>query len=338
MVPELERLRTQTGTAFVPHSVRIGRSGARGFLDEPYIEAIHFSNKSCPMLTDPFADSFTNLETSRSEVSFFVDPEKPDCALPAQEKAFTYLNLNEQCGISVVPGEAVVGLTFEPRCMVVTLATASRRQLFDELLAAGRMLDDPLRVLVNYTIATENEPDVFASATNCQNSMQMHENYLLDRYLQDEFTELANVRTQLESKLGELDFAEFVNQNQRFFQPPSLPPPPPPPNHPPVGPGLAVQQYPPSPPTQVTYEVYVQQVNHDIAVLQARETALVAQIEGCTSFGGSRTHVCGLSAEEGPNPWIAKSGQPCRGNRTLSARYGDFCGYWDSEVNLSKLE
>ena len=146
LVPELDRLRGETGTAFIPHSVKIDRAGFYRFLDEPYIEAIHFSNKSCALINDPFLASFTTTNTSRSEVSFFVDGDKPDCALPAPGKAVTFLNLNEGCAQSVVAGEVVLGLTFEPRCMVVTIAPNSRKDLFDQLLAAGRALDDPLQV------------------------------------------------------------------------------------------------------------------------------------------------------------------------------------------------
>jgi hypothetical protein len=308
-----------------------------GFRDQPYIEAVHFSNKSCPFIADPFAASFTTTNDSRSEVSFFVDSELPECALPAPEKAFTFLNLNEQCARSVVGGENVIGLTFEPRCVVVTIATRSRRELFDQLLAAGRMLDDPLRSLVNYTTATELDPDVFAASTNCQNSMVMRENYLLDRVLQDEFTQLASVRAEMVSYQQEIEFADFVRDNTRFFQPPSLPPPPPPSPPPPGAPSEVVAVAPPNPPELVTYDVYVQQLNHELAVLQGRERALLNDIKGCESFGGSRTRVCGLSAVEGPNPWIAKNGQPCRGNATLSARFGDFCSYWDSDVRAPTL-
>ena len=299
---------------------------AGGFRDESYVEAIHFSNKSCPFIADPFQASFTTTDKSRSEVSFFVDSEKPDCALPAPEKAFTYLNLNEQCATSVVPGETVLGLTFEPRCMVVTLAAESRKVLFDQLLAAGRSLDDPLRVLVNYTIATENDPDVFAAFTNCQNSIVMDENYKLDRVLQDEFDELAQVRVEMEQYRGEIDFAEAVRDSGRFFQPPNLPPPPPPSPPPPGAPSQEVAVAPPNPPTQVTYDVYIRQLYDEIARREARERVLLTEIEGCESFGGSRTHVCGLSSVEGPSPWISKSGAPCRGNATKSARFGDFCG------------
>lgn len=165
LTPDLARLRGEGGTAFIPHSVKIGLAGVYGkaqcphfkypsltprphprteFRDQPYIEAVHFSNKSCPFSTDPFAASFTTTDNSRSEVSFFVDSELPECALPAPGKAFTFLNLNRQCARTVVGGEHVIGLSFEPRCVVVTLATRSRRELLDQLLVARRMLDDPL--------------------------------------------------------------------------------------------------------------------------------------------------------------------------------------------------
>jgi hypothetical protein len=307
------------------------------FRDEPYIEAIHFSNKSCPLIADPFQASFTTTNDSRSEVSFFVDSDLPECALPSPDKAFTYLNLNEQCARSVVAGETVLGITFEPRCMVVTIAADSRKALFDQLLAAGRPLDDPMRVLVNYTVATENNPDVFAASTNCQNSIVMNDNYQLDRVLQDEFSELAQVRLDIVRYQEEREFADLVRDQTRFFQPPSLPPPPPPSPPPPGPPSQEVAVAPPNPPTLVTYDVYVNQLNTEIARLQIRERVLLQEIEGCESFGGSRTHICGLSVVEGPNPWLAKDGTPCRGHATLSSRFGDFCGYWDSEVTKNHI-
>lgn len=191
------------------------------------------------------------------------------------------------------------------------------------------------RILVNYTVGTELDPDVFAASTNCQNSMVMHENYLLDRVLQDEFTEIARVRVEMASYQQKIEFADVMRDSTRFFQPPSLPPPPPPSPPPPGAPSQVVATAPPNPPTSFSYEVYVQQLNQELSVLQGRERALLNEIEGCESFGGSRTRVCGLSAVEGPNPWIAKNGQPCRGNTTLSARFGDFCSYWDSEVRAN---
>jgi len=143
LTDELPRLRGATGTAFIPHSIAIGLANSGSFRDESYIEAVRFTNKSCPLVQDRI-ESFTTTDISRSEVNFFVDSSKPDCALPSPGKAVTFFNLREECETSVLGGEAVLGLTFEPRCMVVTIAADSRRDLFDQLLAAGRPLDDPL--------------------------------------------------------------------------------------------------------------------------------------------------------------------------------------------------
>jgi len=187
---------------------------------------------------------------------------------------------------------------------------------------------------VNYTLATENNPDVFAASTNCQNSMVMDENYNLDRILQDEFDELAQIRVEVQQYRDEIEFAEDQRRSTRFFQPPEPPPPPPPSPPPPGAPQTEVALAPPAPPTQVTFDLYIRQLYDEIGRREARERALLVDIEGCLSFGGSRTHVCGLSSIEGPNPWISKSGAPCRGNFTKSARFGDFCSFWDSNYNV----
>jgi hypothetical protein len=74
---------------------------------------------------------------------------------------------------------------------------------------------------------------------------------------------------------------------------------------------------------------------HNYAILRAREATLVKEVSGCVGFGATaRDRICGLSAVEAPNPWVGKSNEKCRGFDTLSARYGDFCGYWDSRVRF----
>jgi hypothetical protein len=218
LVPELPRLRAG-GTAFIPHSVRIGLgAGSYAFRDEAYVESVFFSNKSCPISYNQFEDSFTTLNTSRSEVNFFENTDKPDCALPIPNVAFTYMQLNEQCGLSVVPGENVVGLTFEPRCLIIVIAPDSRRALFDQLMAAGRPLADPIQVLVNYTLATEDDPDVESANTNCQNSRVMKENYELDKILQDEFEELRQVREKRDKTVELRDFLEYAIDNRTYLR------------------------------------------------------------------------------------------------------------------------
>lgn len=150
--------------------------------------------QSCPISYDQFSDSFTGLNTSRSQVNFFVDPNKPECALPTPGEALQFVNLNEQCSRSVVEGEIVTGLTFEPRCLVIVIEPDSRRALFDELMQAGRPLDIPISVNVSYTVATELDPVVESASVNCQNSMVLLENYQRDQVLQDAFQRLAEAR------------------------------------------------------------------------------------------------------------------------------------------------
>lgn len=216
---DIARLR-QGGTAFVPHSVRIERTERFRFLDEPYIESIHFSEKACPHLPDDFQSAFPSNNLSRSEVSFFVDDARPDCALPIPGKGLTLLNLNEGCSRSVVPGERITGLTFEPLCMVVVIAPSSRKQLFDEMLAAGRALVEKLRVSVNYTVGLNPDPVVESIDANCQNSLLMSENHALDSVLQSKFSELERVREEIRKNREFSELLEWASDHQLFFQPP----------------------------------------------------------------------------------------------------------------------
>jgi hypothetical protein len=213
--------------------VRIGLAYEGSFRDAPYVEQVIFSNKvgvaakptpspllllltptfarlpqSCPISYDQFSDSFTGLNTSRSQVNFFVDPNKPECALPTPGEALQFVNLNEQCSRSVVEGEVITGLTFEPRCLVIVIEPDSRRALFDELMQAGRPLDEPLNLSVNYTVAIEQDPVVESASVNCHNSMVLLENYERDQVLQEAFQRLADARatvaraTELKAFLG----------------------------------------------------------------------------------------------------------------------------------------
>ena len=45
-------------------------------------------------------------------------------------------------------GEPQLGLRFEPRCLYVVITSNTRRDLFDELLEAKRIMSDPLNLTV----------------------------------------------------------------------------------------------------------------------------------------------------------------------------------------------
>lgn len=344
LTPDLARLRQNgdtNGTAFVPHSVRILRTGdSRAFLDEPYIEAIHFSQKACPYLPDTPVSEFSDPEfsnSSRSEVSFFANDEKPDCALPNRGRAVTFLNLDEQCAPSVVPGEHVIGLTFEPKCMVITIAPSSRKDLFDQLLAAGRPLDEKLRIEVSYTIALDANPSIESVTTNCQNSFVLYDNYLLDTTLQAQVDELAEVRANRTTAEEVLEFYQYLLDNRpasalrqslaAYSQQSAQV-------------AQAVANLPPSPPSAPSSESVVAFLNTEIVTYTLREAVLIEEIDECAGFGkvGTRDRPCGISSIEGPNPWLGKDGvSRCRGFDTRSTRLGDFCGFWDSTANIDAL-
>lgn len=323
LAPQLASLRRE-GTAFVPHAVRILNSRS-GYDDSILIESLVFSNRSCPVSSDQFADSFTELDTSRSEVNFDVKETLPNCALPRPGAGLQFLNLNEECATSVVANEVVSGLEFEPACLVAVVQPASRKALFDEMMATGRPLDEYLQVEVNYTVALEPDPIVASASANCQNSMILIENYARDRTLQLEFTELEEVRAARDTTQELRNFLEYALDNRRLFQSPSPPPPPPPP---PV-PALA----PPASPIQVTPTQRLAELQYQIDIYTARERALLAVIDECVNSVGTRELVCGLSTAAASDPWLSNTSEPCRGYATRSTRVGDYCGFWESEYN-----
>ena len=76
LAPILPALRRE-GTTFIPHSARIERSKNYGFWDEPYIEAIHVTSKSCPPASE--VPNFLTPDKSRAQVSYEIDPALTDC-------------------------------------------------------------------------------------------------------------------------------------------------------------------------------------------------------------------------------------------------------------------
>ena len=66
--PLLAELR-QEGTAFIPEAVRVMRTATGNFLDEPFIESVHFAKFGCPKMFDDGISSFAG-NTSRATVNF----------------------------------------------------------------------------------------------------------------------------------------------------------------------------------------------------------------------------------------------------------------------------
>jgi len=86
-------------------------------------------------------------------------------------------------------------------------------------------------------------------------------------------------------------------------------------------------------PAQVTFDEQTQQLEDQIAALEAREKELVELVSHCTMGSRAAGTTCGLAPDEAPDPWLAADGTPCRGYATRSTRQFDFCGYWGSDRN-----
>ena len=68
--PLLADIRGAKGTAWIPESARVLRSGAYTFLDEPYIEQIIVAKQGCPEMYDSGLNYQSNV--SRASVNFEV--------------------------------------------------------------------------------------------------------------------------------------------------------------------------------------------------------------------------------------------------------------------------
>ena len=66
---ELADVRGPRGTAFIPEGAKVLRSGFYKFFDEPFIQAVHFTEKNCPFMLDDGLNSFETNQ-SRSQVNF----------------------------------------------------------------------------------------------------------------------------------------------------------------------------------------------------------------------------------------------------------------------------
>ena len=217
------------------------------------------------------------------------------------EDGLNLLNLNGDCGVTVLPGELVDGIPFEPRCLVLVLAADSERDMFDAMMAAGRKMSDDFEIAVNFTVATGAAPDPKTVGTNCGNARVLLENYERDRVGQALQDELVSTRAQIDTQHELLAFWQHVQGSRAMLSidpatgavavlPPSPSPPPPPP---PVPVGA-----PPAPPEQVSNLVQTRRFEQRLRDLEARRDALVADLDGCFVPDRPSGVVCGLNSNE----------------------------------------
>ena len=139
--------------------------------------------------------SHTQHTVSRISATAHV---RPASGRPIPGEGITLLNTNEQCGRSVLAGEIMDGVFFEPKCLVIVVTSENQLRLFEEMVAAGRVMTDEFSITLNYTIGTHpTTPNVELVASNCMNSLVLEENYELDTILQAQFSELETLRDEV---------------------------------------------------------------------------------------------------------------------------------------------
>ena len=271
----------------------------------------------------PTTNEFDNTN-SRSIVTLGTVRGREECVEMDAEHSIAMFYRNKQCRNGRTEYEEFqehTPPTWEPRCVIILLATKSRADLRDQLVEQGRILVHPLRISVNYTTTLSEEPDHELAATNCALGRELEKLYehdkagqeLTDRYLQ----------LQEDLKVARKQFEVFnkIYMGLSVYRPPISPPPP-------AAPPAAIGA-PPAAPVQVSLGERNDQLRQRVDDLEVEVDEAAAAIQSCVP---SKDHICGRSSLAAPDPWISESGRPCSGNATREAIEGMYCGYWGSQV------
>lgn len=288
--------------------------------DTTFIEGLFLSDTHC-------ADGASQFDTTntRAYVAYGTVRGREDCVEIDPEHAVTIFYRNQFCRNGRTDYQEFAPhrpSAWQPRCMVLLIRPESRAALRDELIEAGRPLTKPARVLVLYTTATSDEPDLAVSSANCAVGRELqllHEHDLVGQAdadllirLQEELAKAIGARNSLSNFLDGLCASCFP------------PPPPSPPIPPPAG-----DNAPPAAPAFKSFEE--QLVEWDDLVVDLQQQ-LEAARETTTVCVQSATTTCGRTSRQAPNPWLSATGEKCIGHDTMEGFEGAFCAYWQSDV------
>ena len=232
------------------------------------------------------------------------------------------LNLNGDCNREIVAKELIEGFDFEPKCLVLVLSAENEREMFDSMIAAGRILTDDFEISVNFTVATGSDPVVKIASTNCHLSKVLLENHALDTTGQAEIDELAKVRTNITMYRELITLWKHVMNSERLVD-----------IDPQTGFATLRDSSPPAPPNVLGPKERLKFYEDNLAVNEARAEVIVTTHSDCFVADRGDETVCGLSSNEAPNPFVALNGVKCRGYATQQAREEDYCGY--CEINAA---
>lgn len=324
-------MQEHAATGWQPLSLGILDS-EQGYPDSALIEGVWMQSKDCHERASPY-----NTSESRSLVTIGqLAVGHPDCVHAAPDDTREMFYRNKACVGNREPTDEYKEerpLEFQAKCMVILIEESSRKVLLDMLVAAGRIIDQPLRISVNYTTALSPDPDLEVSSMNCAVGEIMHENYRRDGVGQELQQQLIDLREQLEVKERQVTLFDRTIRGLSAYRPPNSPPPPSPPPRPDAPPGMLA---PPVPPQAVSFDERLLQLRREETSLNDAIEAKLQEIGGpCVK---SATNTCGRTYAAAPDPWVAADGQRCAGYETKEAIEGSFCAHWGSPNNVAAAE
>lgn len=303
-----------------------------GYPDSALIEGVWLQEANCEDRASPY-----DTTNSRSQITIGQVQDHPrECVHAAPDVTREMLYRNKACVGHRTPNDEYMiqkPVEFQARCLVVLIEEESRKVLLDMLVAAGRVLNHPLRVQVNYTTVLSPTPDFGVAAMSCAIGEIILENYKRDQVGQELQQELIDLNEALDIKEKQVELFDHTIRGLSAYRPPNSPPPPNPPPRPDAPPGMLA---PPIPPQAVSFETRLAQLRQEQSSLQNAIIDKRAEIGGpCVR---SATNICGRTFAAAPNPWVAADGTRCAGYSTGEALEGLFCAHWGSPNNVEAAE
>ena len=264
-------------------------------------------------------------ENSRALVTLGTVEGRETCVEYDQERAMPMFYRNQACRngrAAYEENSPHAPLPWVPKCMVILIEAESRAALRDQLIEAGRILVQPLRVNVSYVTTMSEESDMEVAATNCALGRDLLDLYEHDLAGQAERDLVAKLQQDLTVARNQYELYGRVYNGLSAYRSPNSPPPP---RSPP-----AALNAPPAAPGVISLGERYLQLEQRVEDLEKQVTEAAAAVSVCVP---SKGQTCGRSSLLAPNPWISADGRACAGNGTYEALEGFFCAYWGSEVS-----
>lgn len=341
----LAQLRTDPSKAWQVTGGAILPAGPRGedvpsfdaYPDTSIVEGVWLQDARCnDDGAAAFGDAFARREftrpsrertVTRALVAFGAVRGRDDCveADPNRTIALFYRNQRCRSGRALYEeGASLIPSTFEPRCIVVLLATESRAALRDEFLRVNRMLVYPLKLNVTYVLATSAEPDLVSTSTSCALGGLLHETHLADGAGQDRRNALLDAQASLVAARRQFRVFEEVFNGLPQFLPPA----------------------PPRPPDSgsESLSARLEVLRSAVATAETDVATADAALGVCQNTPEAP---CGRPTALAPNPWMGidvlkdpeGEPEPCFGFFTREATEGAYCGYWGAkDVNVDAAD